>query len=369
MALVATAVAADDSVWVSAGGADGQGQILVLRGQCYAVTAAHVVAREREGVSVISLDGYRATARVLARMDELDLALLQVDEARGTSSRVCNRRRVPAVLPTASLPAQVTRASGIWIDRVSSPAGGLERIELALTAIEPGGRQLRLEAASVPSLGIEGRLPRAGDSGAAIWLAPRSNPRSRYAADGQPLRQVLDSRVLLGLYTGGGDREAVAVPAERVRDFVLQALVPVATGGLQVEPAGARLVTLLRGRFPRKTDTTLEIDDSAVETVSLEFDLGDEDTVVTGIAVQGSAALPSPPGPPALRVTSSMFRPGPEARWTDERCDRRQPPSRGVVTAWRSECALATPRVTRGIRVEVTGRVAGLSGVTLLVAR
>ena len=175
-------------------------------------------------------------------------------------------------------------------------------------------------------------------------------------------------RRLRGVYTGGGgDRQAVAVSGEQVRDFILQALAPVAWRELAVEPSGVKVTTLLRGSFPRDDDHTLEIDDHALTNLSMELDLGDGDTVVTGVAARGAARAAGVPVPTGLRVASSMFRPEPGVAWTGERCERQPRPPRGVAQPWGAECRFKSPRVARGIRVEVGGDLSGLRRVTLLV--
>lgn len=370
----ATAAGAAESVWVANANGAGQGYVITLGRRCYAITAGHVIAGAPGATTVTEAEGFQATANVVAVDERLDLGLLRIDDTADRTRKVCARSVRPTMLDAARLrTAVVERAPVVWIDRIDSAAGILDRFDLGWLAQDTGGDRLRL----APANGAKARLPGAGDSGATVWIATdaRAARLRRYDAEGRPARRFGTGYHLLGVYVGGGARHAEVVPGARVREFVLQALRPVAWNELTVEPASARLTQAARGALPdARRPAPLELDDAAFDRLAFEIDLGPGDTVIESVALEGRGPLTEGGRPRVqalLRASTSIFPPGPQAAWTAEACVPRSDRPRAIDAGqrWRSGCELRTRRVSRGLRLQVSGIADGLERIVIRTAR
>lgn len=367
------AATAAESVWVANANGAGQGYVIALGRQCYAITAGHVIAGTPGISTVTEAEGFQATANVVAVDERLDLGLLRIEDTADRTRKLCARPLQPSMLDAAQLRAAVVqRAPVVWMDRIDSAAGILDRFDLGWLAQDTGGDRLRLAAAN----GAKARLPGAGDSGATVWIATeaRTTRLRRYDAEGRPARRFGTGHHLLGVYVGGGARHAEVVPGARVREFVLQALRPVAWNELTVEPATARLTLAARGALPdRRRPAPLELDDAALDRLAFEIDLGPGDTVIESVAIEGSGPLADGVRPrvqAVVRASTSIFPPGPQAAWTAEACVPRSDRPRAIDAGrrWSSGCELRTRRVSRGLRLQVSGIADGLERIVIRTA-
>jgi hypothetical protein len=367
--------AAAEPVWVAVGRSAGQGQTFVLDRQCYAYTAGHVLRSAGTEVMLTDREGFQARGRAVAVDERLDLGLIKVTDTDGRASKLCKRGAPTMVHLDDALQRFRTSSPDVWLDMVSTPAGGLSRFELDLV---PGGvGDERVALATAPQRGSagEGLSTQSGDSGASIWMTERDTERARYTKDGEANARAATSALLLGVHLGVKDGKAVAVRSDRLHTFIYQTLQPMQWERISVEPSSVKVSDRQRGPFvAAKRDHVLQTSDLQLDRVSFELDLGDRDNRVVGVRAEMGDATPgltSAGREPLLRVSTSQYRPGEEAgaRWDKEACARsaaRRPAAR-ARNPLAVECAFASARNARGLRVEFSGNPSALRRLLVIV--
>jgi hypothetical protein len=354
---------AADSVWISRGSSRGQGTMVVLGEHCLALTAGHVVSGNKEPITLVDAARNSAAAVVVAVDARSDLALLEVPDPRAAGRALCTRtpRSIP-VWSRAEALAMAGSLPSVWLDKVNSASGELFRFDLRLLP-----RQLpdRLHLGRSPAR-FGQRDPEPGDSGAPVWMSTTLTAERRYAPDGKPRPAAAGAR-LLGLYVGRQNEDSVLVPGDVVRSFVLQTVERIDASQMAISPAGVRIVRAERGKFPRPgRGVGLEIDATALRTLSLELDLGNRETTISGVTL-----LAERPGAVSRRSTlrfaveSSAYRPDRAVAWASERClpDRARGSNslRGEVV----RCEFSSPKVSRGLRLEFDGALSSIRAVEI----
>lgn len=355
--LAAAPALATNAVWLSRGNERGQGSIFWLDGRCLVVTAGHVLGKPEELVKVVDAERNSADARTLTVDGARDLGLAEVPDPRGAGKALCARKpQRMAVWPReAALAAGGTPT--VWLSKVNSASGELGRFNLEARRDGPAGR-LHVARSNLPTGQAD---PAPGDSGAPVWMATgKLDPKALYDKDGRPRPNLPGQRALLGVYLGRSGELSVLAAGDAVRDFVLQALEPAEPGRITLKPEGVTLQRALRGEFAAdESKHWPSIEDATLQTLSMELDLGRRENVVSAVTVTGT-----PPSAQAARggearriarmtVYSSAYRPGEDGvRWTREaRCSADR--NRAVAAVVR--CSFPSPKVVRGLRVEIEG--------------
>lgn len=372
-----------EPMWVKNGLKFGQAEAINLgSGQCVAVTPAHVVLPAADRIRLTNVRGDAFIASLLATDSTKDVALLRVDVA---NSEVCgwftavSLGRFDEYQPGIISP-------GAWFDLVASPAGGLDRFDVALpkrlpavTDTEfsvtekqaPDSDDPGISSWSRTSEAPEGRfkrMPIQGNSGAILWVGGReSNHLTDNRYDGvklQPDPKGMAAGMLLRVVR----EQAVLLSTPAIIEFIGQTLRPVEASRLWVDPAGAVISDRGRGQdmgAVRRLGPTLLVD------LSFEFDLGDEDVEFHGLTVRRDTDDdpihrfdPRPQfridrnEPLDVLIFVSQFRPKDGGDWRESGCKdykwEHQLNSVGAKEAVMN-CDLSHPVVARGIRITLRG--------------
>jgi len=360
------------SVWVMQGNAQGQGFAFTLGGKCYAYTAGHVLDVNSDSPAVlVDQNAYRAEGRVFKVDARLDVGLIEVPQGATLHRRLC-QSAASTPMERINWPDEKTPVPDVWLDRVASPAGGLDRFELTLSPHDAGADFVDVMATAARHQANGNRLPRKGDSGASVWMCDGCTEAHRYTRDGFP-NERLRGR-LLGMLTSVKGDSARVVRAERLHEFIVNAVQPVVWESIVFEPGHAKVTVRRRGAFPApNAEDRLPISDSMLDRLAFEIDLGDADTVLEGVTVDLAWTPSANRGTTRsrLRVQTSQYRPGADAKWTNAPCAREPQnplPMRGPQAASRT-CRLPSTRVVRGVRIVFTGNVSALRRVAVLVGR
>ncbi len=364
-----------EPVWVAVGANNGQGQTFVLGRVCYAYTAGHVVKAKGTDVVMTDREGFQVNGRAIAVDTHLDLALISVTDNSARAQKLCAGSRAPTMIRLESALARFRSGTAdVWLDKITSAAGGLSRFELELVP-NPANRDrlLFVPGRRKQSSGAEAPT-HSGESGASIWLSEQDSERIRYGRDGEAnLRH--QAGTLLGVHVGTEGGRSVAVRSDALHEFIFQALQPVRWNDVVVEPATVKTTASQRGPFGAAIrDHFLSAGDAQLDHLAFEFDLGTLDNRVLGVRVSMAAAAPgtaSRPRQPSLRVSTSQFRPGEAARaaWDRGNCEReaRRPAPRQTQGNIDLECRLQSIRNAGGMRVEVMGNPSMLRRLTVLL--
>jgi hypothetical protein len=369
----ATAVASP--VRITHGNESGQGQVFALGADsCYAFTAGHVL--RAVPVVMVDADGYRAEGAVLAVDDKLDVGLVQVRGAATRNAKFCNLVSTPMMRVEAALEQMRGKPLGAWLDRISSPAGGLDRFELALRRGSSAGVRKDHLVEMVPGDSTHearrDRRPQKGDSGATVWISDRP-AAMRYSKDGAPVPRAVGR--ILGISSSVEGDVARVVRSDRLHEFIFNTLQPVDWRGVRVEPASAVVVAHQRSTFREPNYVDLPLHPMMLDHIAFELDLGNQDTLVEAVSISLAAASSSKVRPRhgqhQIVVSSSQFRPQDGAKWVREICaptpgQLRRPgdrPPAGVT------CTLKAARVARGLRVEIVGDPTVVRGVEVRAGR
>jgi hypothetical protein len=369
-AVAATAAAlfgqayANDSVWISSGSEAGQGAVIVVGSRCVVVTAAHVVGSGGEPLKLVDADRNSADAVVLKSDTALDLAVLEVPDRRKAARDLCSRKSTSIVTVDRDTALKAAGQSPVvWLDKVNSASGEETRIPLSLLS---KGQPGHLGLVRVP--GSAGQIePGPGDSGAPVWVSRSKilSAQRLYDREGKPTRVMSNNKALLGIYVGRKQGESVAVPADRVRELVLQALEPVARSEISISPESAKTTAFLRGSLDSKGNLPeQEISAAALNSVAIELDLGRREAFVTSVDVHVAPAIAGTrrsTARPRLDVFSSAYRPAEARDWKRERCASTRTTS--VPTSVR--CEFSSPKVARGLRIELAGSVSSIRQVAV----
>jgi hypothetical protein len=362
-------------VRITHGNESGQGHVFVLgASSCYAFTAGHVL---RAGPSVpvlmVDADGYRAEGKVLAVDAQLDVGLIEVRGEATRNAKFCGSVITPMIRVEAALEQMRGKPLGAWLDRISSPAGGLDRFELSLR--RGGGRQdhlVELVPGDAKHESRRDRSPQKGDSGATVWISERP-AASRYSKDGEPLPKAAGR--MLGVLSSVEGDVARVVRSDRLHEFIFNTLQPVNWRGIRVEPSSAIVVAYQRSAFRQPSYVDLPLHPTMLDHIAFEIDLGDQDTLVeavsVGLAAAAAGRVPARQRPHVVLVYSSQFRPKDSAKWVREACaptpsQRRRPGDRAPDSA---TCTLKAARVARGLRVEIVGDPTLVRGLKVRAGR
>ena len=355
---------AQDAVLISRGSETGRGLVMVIEDRCLVLTAGHVAGDGSEPMRVVDSERRSAPARLLKADKALDIAVLEVADLRTAGRDLCNGKTSQVTVVGRTEALQIARGFPlVWIDKVETASGGWSRHAVSMLREAPE-HHLLLGLMRGPNGGFE---PGPGDSGSAVWI-----PRTRvtidqlYQNDGTPRRLSSSTRVLLGLYVGRQNDRPVVVAADRVRDFVLDALEPIPQS-VSTVPDTAKLWNWHRGEADSKgAPGVLEIDAAAVKTLGMQFDLGRRETPLRSVTVRlaGSPPEGSQVRRPQIDVYTSAFQPAdaPDASWVRERCASTrslQSPSSlpkslsaagSAATTRRSPARISRPAAANGCR-------------------
>jgi hypothetical protein len=357
----AATAAVPGPVRITHGNESGQGHVFTLGTSCYAYTAGHVLrAGASASVAMVDVAGYRAEGKVIAVDAKLDLGLIEVQGEATRNGKFCtSAASTPMFRVDAGLEQLRGAAPGVWLDRVSSPAGGLDRFELALRRGGQDPDHLELVPGDSKHEARRDRTPQKGDSGATVFISDRHTARTRYSADGEPAARAAGK--VLGVLSSVEGNVARVVRSDRVHEFVFNALQPVGWSGIRVEPPSAVVVARQRDGFREPRYVDLPLHATVLDHIAFELDLGDQDTLVEAVSIglaPSTRAAAARARAHSVRVFTSQFRPGDGAKWVSERCaadagQPRRPADRAAASA--VACTLKAARVARGLRVEILG--------------
>lgn len=386
-------------MWVRHGSTAAQAYAFELARQCVAITPAHgVPALNDAAQSTVRLTdrlGQAHVARVIAADQKRDLALLLIRPPAPGVQVSCggfpafNLTRVDEYQPG------LTSTPATWFDLIASPAGGLDRFDVALL---PGSVRVQSHEFTVTAKprpdpaeptarnggvvsgwnrkheapdGRFGRLPVSGNSGAMLWVGWRDSGHftdQRY--DGQELKYSLEKWGLAhiaGMLLRVGNGRAEVVDARAISDFVGQAVRPVDWSKLRIDAPGAEVSDRRRDR---QTGVHFSIGSGLLEELTYEFDLGDDDALLTAVEVvydhgtiAPSALAPIPELPiegsrsAEVLVSVSQYRPTAGQAWRESRCSAYDwAPAPGPAAQLHAHrCTLAQPFMARGVRVTLRG--------------
>lgn len=363
--------ASAEPVWIQAPGGSGQGHTFTLNRACFAYTAGHVAKAAGGEVMLTDREGFQVRGRTVAVDSRLDLGLIRITDPDTRARKVCRSQAPTAVHLEAALAQLRSGPPDVWLDMVSTPAGGLSRFELDLMGDTITADRIALQPSRSQRQGnSEALSTQSGDSGASVWMTERNTERSRYDREGEAAGR--HRGILLGVHLGAHQGRAVAARSDRLHEFVLQALQPVQWSGIAVAPAHAKVTARTRGHFGVDArDHLLPLNDTQLDRISFEIDLSDRDQRVVGASVRlahAQAGLTSSGKAPSLRVSTSQYRPGEvqRQRWdrgTCERGERRRPGNSALAI----DCQLREARNARGVRIEFVGNPSAVRELTVLV--
>ncbi len=351
-------------VWVAAGDARGQGLLFVIGDICYVTTALHVVAEKSVEIRLVETGGKVGQAHVIGKHDELDLALLEVTGSTRRNPGFCkDGSRSASPIFAAHLESNDRRRAlkNVWSDVIASPAGGTERIQFSFQPSSSSADFHQIVALESGLQADQNRSIRNGDSGATVWVRRSSQPPLKLKSS-DPLDRW--SGELLGMVINSVGDSVRIVRSERIHEFALDVLRPMAVSQVEIRPPDIKLATLFPGEMPKvDTGKSLELTKEQLEIATFEFDLNDEDAEVRGVEIKFDESMfgdKSGTRRPRLEVLTSQYRPGMLANWSASHC--------AAKSTYRY-CLLAVPLIARGVRVVVHGRISAIRGIEILMQR
>lgn len=346
------------SVFLRANGAsEGQGFTFYLGSTCYIFTAEHVVAGASR-VEVVTADARRFQADVAHRDPGLDLALLKLrGEITMDILQMCEAKkgatlRVPEVLKNPRYPVSLV------LQRVPSRAGGVDRANMRLAAADDDSPWIMVSPSTSSDVVMQ------GDSGATLWNEGGMARGRGGESQGE----------LIGMVVSVEGETTKVLRSDKIYEAVHNLLWPIRVDALKFAPDNVRMIQFARGEIPTDSYGTPQRSvawHTGLATVNMIFDLGDRDTVVSGITINNFSAssffrdrdpaMNAIYKLPQIAVQVSSERPDGRTRWQDEPCDR--------ATALQFTCTFRVPKIIRGARIQFTGAVQHLSGVTFRTER
>jgi len=380
-------------MWVKNGLKSGQAYAFSVDRRCLAVTPAHVVEPAAASIRLTNLKGNAYFASILASDTVRDIALLQLATVGAADGHCQFAGDAIHIGRLEELESSISGQPGAWFDLIASPAGGLDRFDVALPATLPfvTAKEFMVTAKSHPDFqaprakaggvvsswnrrrenpkGRFGRLPIQGNSGAMLWVGDRQSGHftdGRY--DGDKLAWERPQGYLAGmLLRVSGDR-AHLLSITAISDFIGQTLRPIEVSKLTLLAPGAQVSDGRRGQF---VGLTFQFGAGVLTDLSYEFDLGDEDLEFKGLeVVYDSSADPDHRHDPLsgfredphrsldVMVNVSQFRPAAGRDWRSINCQSykwEQSGRDGGDDHIKLNCALAQAVVARGVRVTLRG--------------
>jgi len=287
------------------------------------------------------------------RDEKLDLALLKL---RGKITMdiltMCEAKkgatlRIPDVLNNSRYP------TSLILQRVPSRAGGIDRASMRLESADDASPWITLRPKSTSDAVAQ------GDSGATIW-----NEEGMAGTRGGESRGDLIGMVV----SVEGDAVRV-LRSDKMYEAAHNLFWPIQVESLKLVPDNVRLIQFGRGDIVEEVYGNPQRSvawHTGLATVNMTFDLGDRDTVVSGVTINNlgapnffgnrDPAMNAIYKDPQIVVSTSSARPDEKTRWEDAPCGR--------VTALQYTCNFRTPKVIRGARIQFSGAIQHLSGVT-----
>jgi len=399
LATVVSASALAEPMWVRYGSTASQAYAFELGRQCVAITPAHGVPSLNDPaqptVWLTDRLGQVHVAKVVATDRKRDLALLLIRPPAPDVRVSCGGFPAFNLTRLEEFQPDLTSAPATWFDLIASPAGGLDRFDVALLpgSVRVQSHEFTVTAKPRPDSdepaarnggvvsgwnrkheapeGRFGRLPVSGNSGAMLWVGWRDSgyfTDQRY--DGHQLKYSLEKWGLAhiaGMLLRVGNGRAEVVDARAISDFVGQAVRPVDWSQLRIDAPGA---VVSDRRRDRQTGVHFSIGNGVLEELSYEFDLGDDDAMFTAVevlydrsAITPSALAPIPDLPidnsrsTEVLVSVSQYRPAASPAWRESRCSSYNwaPAPEAAAQLLAHRCTLTQPFMARGVRVTLRG--------------
>lgn len=378
------------TVYLKTGDKVGQAYAFYIRGidGCVAITAAHLVEDGDTAIELFGIGGEYFTAETISINPIIDLALLRLlPDSNPNFNAVCQTGfgtspgRSPIVPTSVLLTRSGPRAA--WIERVVSPAGGIDR-EFVPGRFKMRGSQIQIPTPFTVELSQ-------GDSGAPIWASFEDASSTLQDADLEDRIQQRMSRAtthkmrggprgdLLGLLSSIDDDNMYLITTDQINEFVANAFTPIDWEDISIQPENVQVVQRWRGGIPGPSSiaATGFVHRHLDGLLGLELDLGGRDFLLYAIEFEYSENIGTSLGDigslrwwfPA-KVLVGSYRPAEnvperEKRYRQVNC-RASDVSPTASEKFVVSCVMQTPLIVRSMQLIVGGHVDKIRSIKLL---